>query len=126
MKAKTSFTGSISLPKSIVVRKGEIVQDEEFVAFVMAQKRLEEQVKNNWALIQKLMEDKKVATVKGDWGFLTLGNKKSLVATEPLPPRFYRLSLDSAKLEAYKKLHGEYPKNVQRTDSRYLAKRILI
>lgn len=126
MKANASFTGSISLPKTIAVRKGEIVQDDEFVAFVKAQKRLQEQLDNNWAMIQELMEKKNVATVKGNWGHITLATRKTLNATQPLPPRFYKQVLDTSKLTAYKTMHGDYPENVALTTSKYLSKKVLI
>jgi hypothetical protein len=126
MKTNKTLQGSVSLPKSLVIRKGEIVQSEEFITFVTAQKRLQEQLDNNWKMLKELMEKKEVGTVKGSWGYVTLANKKSLVALKPLPPRFYKTVLDTSKIEAYKKIKGEYPKNIQRTDSKYLAKRILI
>jgi hypothetical protein len=123
---KTSFTGSISLPKTITVRKGEIVQDDEFVAFVKAQKRLQEQLDNNWSMIQDLMENKKVATVKGNWGHITLATRKTLNAAHPLPPRFYKQALDTSKINAYKTMKGEYPEGVRETTSKYLSKKVTL
>lgn len=122
----TTLNGSLALPTGLVVRKGEIIQSEEFIAFVTAQKQLQEQIDTNWQLFQELMEQKHVASVKGSWGYITLASRKSLKATRPLPPRFYRQVLDSSKLEAYKTMKGSYPEGVVETNSNYLSKRVLI
>lgn len=119
-------TGSIALPKNLTIRKGEIVQSEEFVAFVTAQKKLQEQIDNNWTMFQELMEKKNVATVKGSWGHITLATRKNLKATQPLPPRFYRQVLDTSKLEAYRTMKGDYPEGVVISTSKYLSKKVLI
>jgi hypothetical protein len=123
---KTTTQGSVSLPKSLVIRKGEIIQSDEFVAFVTAQKRLQEQIDNNWDMFQELMEKKNVATVKGNWGHITLATRKTLRATEPLPPRFYKQVLDTSKLNAYRVMKGDYPEGVRETTSKYLSKKVLI
>lgn len=118
--------GSIALPKGLTVRKGEIVQSEEFVTFVTAQKRLQEEIDNNWSMFQELMEKKNVATVKGSWGHITLATRKSLKATHPLPPRFYRQVLDTGKIEAYRTIKGDYPEGVVISTSKYLSKKVIV
>lgn len=119
-------TGSITLPSNLTVRKGEIVQSEEFVAFVSAQNQLQELIDNNWKMFQELMEKKGVDSVKGDWGYITIADRKTLKATQPLPPRFYAKKLDTSKLEAYKTLKGEYPEGVVETHTKHLRKKVLI
>lgn len=122
----TRISGSIALPKDLVVRKGEIVQSDEFVAFVMAQKHMQDQIDNNWAMVQEFMEKKQIPTVKGSWGHITLADRKTLNAMIPLPPRFYKQVLDTSKLTAYKTMKGEYPEGVKETHSKYLSKRVLV
>jgi hypothetical protein len=70
------------------------------------------------------MEANDIKKIDGDWGYITLAERKLFVATGELPPRFYKRMLDSAKIKAHETMTGKLPENVATKSTLYLSKRI--
>lgn len=86
-------------------------------------KTLQEELDSFYAHIQAEMEANGVTSVKGDWGHLTLATRKNWKASQ-LPPRFYKQTLDTAKLNFLYKTGDALPNGASFTETQYLAKRI--
>lgn len=124
MKTAIKTQGSVSLNKGLQIRGHEIVQNQAFVDFVIAQKELQEQIDEGWAMLQTIMEDEKIPTIKGEWGHVTLATRVTLKAEIDLPPRFYKQVLDPSKVKAHKTLRGAYPDGIIETKTTYLSKKV--
>lgn len=110
---------------ALKIQDHQIVQDDAFVSFVKAQKELQDMIDEGWEMVKQAMIAEEVKTVKGKWGFITLGNKKTYVSTGPVDPSLMRMSLDSKKIDSYVELFdGALPTNVTIKRSLYLAKKV--
>lgn len=77
-----------------------------------------------WGAIEQQMLDRKVTTVKGDWGTLTIAERRNWKVEGNLPPRFYKQVVDTSKLN-FLEAHGEkIPAGAIMSTSKYLTKRL--
>ncbi len=90
----------------------------------LALQKLQKAINTTWDTIQALMEANDIKKIDGDWGYITLAERKLFVATGELPPRFYKRMLDSAKIKAHETMTGKLPENVATKSTLYLSKRI--
>lgn len=107
----------IQTPKNI------ISQGQDFLNFIELQKDVTSQIEAAWAEIQAQMVKHGVSNIKGDWGFVSLSERKNWKATN-LPPRFYKQVLDTARLNSLYKLGDPIPKGATFNVTNYLTKRI--
>lgn len=86
--------------------------------FMELKTNLEAELKATWKAIEAYMIDNDIKDIYN----LTIAEKKSWKATGTLPPRFYKQTLDTARLNfAYE--HGDkLPKNASFTTTQYLTK----
>jgi hypothetical protein len=126
-KAIEKRTGAILSPlNGLSFENRELVQNEAFVEFLGLQKRLQTQIDDAWRNLQELMEVQGVKSIKGDWGYITLAERKTLRTAVQLPPRFYKKVLDPSKVKAYRTMSGHLPEGVTETTTNYLSKKVTI
>lgn len=114
----------LSLSGGLQVQNHELVQSPAFTEFLALQRGLQQQIDDGWAALQQLMETQGVKKIKGDWGHITLAERRTLKAVVQLPPRFYKKTLDTDKVRAYETMKGHLPEGVQQTTTKYLSKKV--
>jgi hypothetical protein len=109
----------------IINTKGlDISKPKSFAEFVELAKELQGQLDLAWGVVEQQMLDRNVKSLKGDWGSATIGERKNWKATTELPPRFYKKSLDTSKLN-FMLGHGDtLPAGAEFTTKQYLTKRV--
>jgi hypothetical protein len=110
---------------SLLNTKGlDISNPATFESFVTQAKQLQNLLENAWGQVEEQMLNHNVKSIKGDWGSLTIAERKSWKATGDLPPRFYKQTLDTTKLN-FMLNHGDtLPEAVEMKTTQYLTKRI--
>lgn len=116
----------LSLSGGLQVQNHELVQSEAFTEFLALQSSLQQQIDDGWAALQQLMEAQGVKKIKGDWGHITLAERRTLKADQPLPPRFYKKVLDTDKVRAYETMKGFLPDGVSQKTTTYLSKKVTV
>lgn len=94
-----------------------------FESFVKQAKELQNILEEAWGAVEQKMLDHDVKSIKGDWGSLTIAERKNWKG-DKLPPRFYKQVLNTAKLNSMLKLGEKLPKGASYTTSQYLTKKI--
>lgn len=104
-----------------IIKRPELAIDQaqpflDFLAFTKA-------VNEAWERVEQVMLDNHVKSVKGDWGTLSIGERKSWIVEHELPPEFYKKQLDTAKLNALYKA-DIIPAGVDYMVKPYLTRRL--
>jgi hypothetical protein len=84
----------------------------DFTNFVTAAKRMQNEVNEAWAAVEQAMRDAGVSKIDGEWGRIQFVERKTWFSTETLPPRFYKATLNTTKLNAMVKLGEKLPVGV--------------
>lgn len=100
-------------------------QSEAFINLV----ELTKQVQQAWTAISGIMIpayelgqiDK---TMKGDWGSLTVGERKTWKVAHELPEEYYKKTLDTTKLTEMYANDKPFPDGVDFTVTPYLTKKL--
>jgi len=98
-------------------------KSEKFLAALQTAKALQSDLEAFWQLIEDEMKNHSIQSIKGSWGSLSIAERKNWKATN-LPPRFYKQTLDTARLNSMYKLGDKLPEGASFTTSQYLSKRI--
>jgi hypothetical protein len=102
----------------------DITKPEQFAKFVAAAKEIQGQLDAAWGYVEQSMLDGNVTQLKGEWGTVSLAERKNWKATTVLPPRYYKQTLDTAKLNFLYKAGEQLPAGAEFTTSQYITKRI--
>jgi hypothetical protein len=132
MKTTTSIATSDQVKSLIQIQKslargkaGNLAENKAFLDFIQIQKEVTEQFEATWAVVQELMEKHDVKSIKGDWGYVTMSERKNFKGSPA--PRFMKKVIDTAKVSAYMKIsNGILPKGIEMTTTKYLAKKIKV
>lgn len=114
----------LRLSDGLQVQNHELIQSEAFIEFLGLQHSLQQQIDDGWKMLQQLMETRGVKSIKGEWGHITLAERRTLKASQPLSPRFYKKVLDTNKVRAYETMKGDLPEGVIQTVTNYLSKKV--
>lgn len=90
------------------------------------QREINEQMAAAWKVIEKHMIDNSVKSVKGDWGSVTIAERKGFKVEDmgSLPSRFIKKVPDTDKIKAAVTLEGKLPAGVEEYTTVYLTKHI--
>jgi hypothetical protein len=102
----------------------DISKPASFADFVTLAKTLQNELDAAWGIVEQQMLDRDITQLKGEWGTVSIGERKNWKATGQLPPRFYKQTLDTTKLN-FMLSHGDtLPAGVDYSVKQYLTKRI--
>lgn len=76
-KAKSEVRKITKLTVELAQVQEQLAANPQFVAFLDTQKKLQEQTDNFWAKVKQQMIDSGIKNIKGDWGWITLGETLS-------------------------------------------------
>lgn len=94
-----------------------------FIRALQTAKTLEAELSSFYEHIQAEMTATGVTRLSGEWGSLSLATRKNWKA-DKLPPRFYKQTLDTTKLNFLYKSGEKLPAGASFTESTYLTKRL--
>lgn len=120
---KASSTDLSALRKSIATVK-QLDNSQQFIDFLRYQAEVQAEIEATWDVIKDRMDKYGVTKMSGDWGYITMAERKSFKATGKVAPRFFKQTLDSTKVSAYKKISGHLPAGVDQSTTKFLQKRI--
>jgi hypothetical protein len=111
----------------LIISKPQLALDQAqaFLELVEMTKRVEQA----WSAVSKVMipayEQGKIdKTMKGDWGSVTVGERKTWKVAHELPEEYYKKALDTTKL-TYMYDHDEaFPAGVDFNVTPYITKRL--
>lgn len=109
---------------NLLTTKGiKLNKPETFESFVKQAKELQNVLEDAWTQIEDQMLKHNVTSIKGEWGSLSIAERKNWKG-DKLPPRFYKQTLNTAKLNSMLKLGEKLPKGASYTTTQYLTKKI--
>lgn len=76
-KAKSEVRKITKLEVELATVQEQLEANPQFIAFLDTQKKLQKQTDDFWSKIKQLMIDSNLKNVKGDWGWITLGETLS-------------------------------------------------
>jgi hypothetical protein len=84
---------------------------------------LHKQVADAWERVEAALLTSRTKSVKGEWGSLSIGERKSWHVETELPPEYYKKQLDTKKLNA---LYNAdiLPTGVDYTVTAYMTRRL--
>lgn len=98
--------------------KVQIVATDKVREFMELKTSLEAEIKATWKAIESYMIDNNIKDVYN----LTIAEKKTWKVTGQLPPRFYKKTLDTSRLNFDLQHDNKLPKGASFTTSKYLTK----
>lgn len=116
----------VQIRKSLARGKaGKLADNQAFMDFLAIQKQLESEFEATWSVIRAQMEQYGISSIKGDWGYVTMAQRTNFSGAST--PRFMKKVLDTSKVKAYMKLHGDkLPDGVKMSTTRFLQKKITL
>lgn len=120
---KASSTDLSALRKSIATVK-QLDNSQQFLDFLRYQAEVQAEIEATWAVVRERMDKYDVTKLSGDWGYITMAERRSFKATGKVAPRFFKQTLDSTKVSAYEKISGHLPAGVDQSSTKFLQKRI--
>jgi hypothetical protein len=103
----------------------DISKPKQFAEFVAQAQALSNVLEEAWGIVEQQMLERNVKQVKGDWGTLSIAERRNWKVTGQLPPRFYKQVVDTSKLN-FMQAHGEkLPKGVSMSKSKYITKKLV-
>lgn len=126
-KAITKAPGALTIvSKGLQAKKGELVQSPDFLAAVALAGQLQAELDEFWGSVQTFMEVNKVKGSKGDWGHITLAERRTLGGNvKDIKPRFLKQAIATDQVRAYATQHGgKLPAGITEKTSKYLSKKV--
>lgn len=80
--------------------------------------RYEHEIKEE---LTEAMEANNIYSIKNDSYTVTLATRKSYKTQDEVPAEFAKSVLDTAKVSAHIKLHGELPEGVSESETKYIT-----
>lgn len=115
----------IQIRKSLARGKaGNLAENQAFLDFLAIQQEMTAEFDKTWAVIQSRMEEYDIKSIKGDFGHITLAERKSFIGSPA--PRFTKRVLDTTKINAYLSLNKRLPAGLTLKTTKYLSKRIKV
>lgn len=108
----------LTFNQPLVHQDGQLVATPTFSDLIAATKAVEAA----WKTVYALMDEYRVKSFKGDWGYATTGELKNWKATATLPDDFYVSKLDTAKLNDMYKRNVDFPAGVDFSVTTYHRK----
>jgi hypothetical protein len=110
---------------SIINTKGlDITKPNQFADIVAQAKDLQGQLEAFWGAVEQQMLEKGISNLKGDFGSISVAERKTWKATKQLPPRYYKQVLDTSKLNFLFKAGEKLPEGAEYSTSQYITKRL--
>ena len=115
-KAKSEVRKITKLELELANTQKELATNPQFIAFLDTQKKLQEQTDAFWKKIKDLMIASGIKNIKGDWGWITLGETLSYSVTDinAVPEEFTFDDLDIDALRA----------DIESLDEKYIKKSV--
>jgi hypothetical protein len=115
----------ISLQKDLKSLEVQLSTNPVFIALLKRQKELTTQIAEFWKNIEQSMIENDVKSVKGDWGSVTIvERKKWKTDLDKLPNKFIKKVADEQKIALAYDLEGKVPVGAELSYTKYLTKRI--
>lgn len=102
----------------LIHQDGQLVATPTFSDLIAATKAVEAA----WQTVYALMDEFRVTSFKGDWGYATTGELKNWKASTELDESFYVRKLDTAKLNDMYKRGTDFPTGIDFSVTRYHRK----
>lgn len=102
----------------------DISKPKQFAEFVAQAQALSNLLEEAWGVVEQQMLDRNVKQVKGDWGTLSIAERRNWKVEGTLPPRFYKQTVDTAKLNFLQGRGEKVPKNAKLSMTKYLTKKL--
>lgn len=116
--------GVLQLEGQLSQLETELSQNEDFKKFIEFQKEVRDKSAEVFKKIEQTMIDNDIKSVKGDWGSLTIVERKSWTYdVEVLPKKFIKKVVDTTKVDTAYKLEGTPPKGATFVTKKGLMKR---
>lgn len=103
----------------------DISKPKQFAEFVSQAQALANVLEEAWGIVEQQMLDRNVKQVKGDWGTLSIAERRNWKITGNLPPRFYKQTVDTAKLNFLQGRGEKLPKGATLTKTKYITKKLV-
>lgn len=99
-KAKSEVKKITKLEVELLKTQKELATNPQFAAYLDTQKKLQKQTDEFWAKVKQQMIDSGIKNIKGDWGWITLGETLSYNVTDisKVPEEFTFDDLDIDEL----------------------------
>lgn len=99
------------MESELAIIQESLANNPDFVKFLSVQKELNAKTAEFWSDIKDKMVRNNVKKIKGDWGWITIGETKSVVVEdeEKLPKKFFKRQIDTELLKNTVKLTGKLP-----------------
>lgn len=110
-KAKSEVRKITKMELELAAAQKKLALNPEFRNFLATQKQLQEQTDNFWAKIKTQMIESGIKSIKGDWGYITIGETFSynVVDIDKVPDEFTFEDIDvDALREDIDKLDDKY------------------
>lgn len=116
----------INIRKSLKRGKaGNLAENSAFLDFLAIQKQMTAEIDATWDVIKERMDQYDIKKIDGDWGYITMAERKNFSIAGLVAPRFTKRVLDNSQVAAYMKLHkNNLPTGVAMSTSRFLQKKI--
>ncbi len=114
-----------TLIKLPTISPADIVENtQKFIEFINFSKEIETEIKNTWQNVEDAMRTYNIKQLKGDWGTISIGERKVWRAEmDKLPDQYKKIAVDTTKLNnAFKA--GIKVEGTEYSVSEYLTKRI--
>lgn len=106
-------------------KAGNLAENQAFLDFLALQAQMTTEFDKTWAVIKERMEQYDITKISGDFGYITVAERKNYSGTPA--PTFFKRVLDTSKINAYVKLNsGKLPKGIKVTTTRFLQKKITL
>lgn len=124
-KAEQLANEVVALERTVQANELAMQQNEQFVAWLQAQKEAKQKIADYWAKIEKQMLDKGIKNIKGDWGSITIAERNNFAIDEAVLPRsYFKRVPDTTKINTMFKLENKLPAGVTRSVTKYITKKI--
>ena len=122
----TTVDGLVSEEASLAELEQQLQQNEQFKAFIEAQKAFQTKSNLFWKSVEDQMISNGIKSIKGDWGSLTIAERTDFKAIDinVVAPRFLKKTLDTTKIRAEFTLKKKLPTGIESTQKMFLQKRL--
>lgn len=115
----------VQLERQLANINNQIASNPAFVEMLQQQRDLSQRINLFWDTVKNAMIDSDIKSIKGDWGYVTLAERKNYkVDMDALPSKFLKKVADTTKIGNYEKLEGKLPAGVTIEHTRYITKKI--
>lgn len=123
---KEQATELVEEQLALEAKRTALMEDNPQLAELLIQeKSFQDKSALMWESIFQSMKKHDIKTIKGDWGYITVAERRNFKADlEELPAKFLKKEADKKKIGSYFDLTGKLPKGVTTSVTQYLTKKI--